>query len=263
MTIKLNGALSRWLAGAALVGLISVALIPVATARWLQPWLAAWPVAVERSLEAQGYVLRAPLILGPGVYLADVSAGGAGYQRLVIDARSGQILKRFSAPWGPGLAARDEEFGEPPHGGVEPLLSPGFSGRPATASAAKSAHGGPANVHIPATISPYDGGEAPAGAKAKARSASTDHTPPAIKLALPAINPPLPPPAPREAARLDGPGLPASRPAEKHEQDQPKIDSRPTEVDSDPPAATPTTRGLSAEANDKPKVNIVPPALFE
>ena len=52
----------------------------------------------------------------PGVYLADVSAGPAGHQRLIIDARSGQILERFPAPgrnWGPALAARDEEFGEP------------------------------------------------------------------------------------------------------------------------------------------------------
>ena len=77
----------------------------------------------------------APLVRRPEVYLADVSAGPAGYQRLVIDARSGQILERFIAPgrmWGPTLAARDEEFGEPPRpGGIGPPLSPSFSGRPA------------------------------------------------------------------------------------------------------------------------------------
>jgi hypothetical protein len=40
----------------------------------------------------------------PGVYLADVSAGRAGHQRLIIDARSGQILEHFNAAgrnWGP------------------------------------------------------------------------------------------------------------------------------------------------------------------
>ena len=97
----------------------------------------------------------------PGVYLADVSAGPAGHQRLIIDARSGQILERFPAPgrnWGPALAARDEEFGEP-QSGVGPPLGPGFAGPPA----ARSAYGGPANVHIPAAVSPYGVGETRAG----------------------------------------------------------------------------------------------------
>ena len=49
------------------------------------------------ELEAQGYVLIAPLQRRPGVYLADVRAGPAGYQRLVIDDRNGEILERFSS----------------------------------------------------------------------------------------------------------------------------------------------------------------------
>ena len=96
----------------------------------------AVPGEIERSLEAQGYVLTAPLMRRPGVYLADVSAGPAGYQRLVIDARSGQILERFVAPgrmWGPALAARDEAFDEPQPPGVRPPLSPGFSRSPRAA----------------------------------------------------------------------------------------------------------------------------------
>ena len=122
------------LAGSALGGLIAFAFVPAATAQWLPPWRAASPGEIERSLEAQGYVLTAPLVRRPGVYLADVSAGPAGYQRLVIDARSGQILERFIAPgrmWGPALAARDEGFGEP---------------RPATPTAA-----GPRLLRPPAT----------------------------------------------------------------------------------------------------------------
>ena len=60
---------------------------------------ARFPARSNESLEAQGYVLTAPLMRRPGVYLADVSAGPAGHQRLIIDARSGQILERFHRPW--------------------------------------------------------------------------------------------------------------------------------------------------------------------
>src|SRR4029077_2768514 len=95
MTIKCNGALSRCLVGSALGALIAFAFVPAATAQWLPPW-PALPGEIAESLEAQGYVLTAPLIRRPGVYLADVSAGPGGYQRLVIDDRSGQILERFT-----------------------------------------------------------------------------------------------------------------------------------------------------------------------
>ena len=158
--------------------------------------------------------------------------------------------------WGPALAARDEEFGEPQSGGVGPPLGPGFAGPPAAAATARSAYGGPANVHIPAAISPYGVGETRAGTKAKPKSASTERK-------APAINPPLPPPAPRETAKVDGSGSPASQPTENHDSEQPRIDSPPTEVGNGPPASAPATPGSSAEASDKPKVSIVPPALFE
>ena len=167
MTIKLNGALGRCLAGSVLGALMAVAFVPTAMAQWMAPWGAPFPGEIERGLEAQGYVLTAPLMRRPGVYLADVSAGPAGHQRLIIDARSGQILERFPAPgrnWGPALAARDEEFGEPQPGGVGPPLGPGFAGPPA----ARSAYGGPANVHIPAAVSPYGVGETRAGTQGQA-----------------------------------------------------------------------------------------------
>ena len=156
-------------------------------------------------------------------------AGPAGYQRLVIDARNGQILVRFVARgrmWGPMLAARDEGFGEPPPGVAGPPLSGEFPNAPGPAPAAKSAHGAPANIHIPAAISPYDGGEAPASAKAKPKSVSTERRPQATKPAAPTINPPLPPPAPRDAAKADEATSPASKPAANHDSDQPRIDSQ-------------------------------------
>jgi hypothetical protein len=263
MTINLSGALGRCLTGSVLGGLIAFAFVPTATAQWLMPWgPTVWPGEIERGLEAQGYVLTAPLMRRQGVYLADVSAGRAGYQRLVIDARSGQILERFIASgraWGPALAVRSEEFRGPlPPAGAEPPLSPGFSGAPTGVPAAKSAYGGLANVNIPAAISPYGAGEAPAGTKTRPKSASIERKPLATK---PVSTPPLPPPAPREPATSDGSGSLASKPAENHDSDQPKVDSRPTEVENVPPAVAPSRS--SAEASDKPKVSIVPAALFE
>lgn len=266
MTVRMNRALSRCFAVSALGGLIAFAFVPAATAQWLPPpWrLGPAPGEIERSLEAQGYMLTGPLIRRPGVYLADVSVGPAGYQRLIIDARSGAILERFPAPsrtWGPALAARDEQFDDsPPPWAAGPPLSPRVPSAPSPAPAAKSAYGGPPNVHIPAAISPYDGGEAPAGTKPKPKSVSTDRKPPATK--GPIVNPPLPPPAPREAAKPDGSGLPALRPETQPIADQPKVDSHPT-LDNALPGATPPAPGSSVQASDEAKVSIVPAAPFQ
>jgi hypothetical protein len=253
MTIKLNGALGRCLAGLALGALIPIAFVPTAAAQWRPPWGAPFPSKIERSLEAQGYFLTAPLMRRPGVYLADVSAGRAGHQRLIIDARSGQILEHFTAAgrnWGAALAARDEEFGEPQPGGVEPPLGPGFPGPPA----AGSAYGGPANVHIPASVSPYGVGETRAGTRAKLKSAPTERKA--------TLDPPLPPPAPRETAKVNGSGSTAPQPTENHDSQQPRIDSHSMDIGNGLPSV-PTTQGPSTEGSDKPKVSIVPPALFQ
>jgi hypothetical protein len=258
MTIKLNGALGRCLAGSVLGALMAVAFVPTAAAQWMAPWGALFPAEIERGLEAQGYVLTAPLMRRPGVYLADVSAGRAGHQRLIIDARSGQILEHFVAPvrnWGPAFAARDEEFGEPQPSGVGPPQGPGFAGPPATAATARSAYDGPANVHIPAAVSPYGVGETRAGTKARLKSAPTERKA--------SINPPLPPPAPRETAKVDGSGSTAPRPTEAHDSEEPLPHSPAVETGNGSSAAAPATQGLPAEASDKPKVSIVPPALFQ
>jgi len=259
MTIKLNRALGRCFEGPVLGALIAVAFVPTATAQWMPPWGPVFPGEIERNLEAQGYVLTAPLMRRPGVYLADVSAGPAGHQRLIIDARSGQVLERFTTPgrnWGPTVAARDEEFGEPQDGGVGPPLGPGFAGPPAAAAMARSAYGGPANVHIPAAVSPYGVAEPRAGTKAKPKSASTER-----KAA--AINRPLPPPAPREPAKADGSGSGAPQPTENPDSGQPRINSASTTAGNGPSATAPAAQGLPTEASDKPKVSIVPPGLFQ
>jgi hypothetical protein len=117
---------------------ITVAFASTAMAQWAPRWGAAFPDEIERGLEAQGYVLTAPLVHGPRIYLADVSAGPAGHERPIIDARNGQVLERFTAPgrvWESGFAARGEDFGEPQSGDIGPALN-----------------ASPANVRIPAAV---------------------------------------------------------------------------------------------------------------
>jgi hypothetical protein len=250
----MNRSLRFCLASAAIGGIATFALVPVARAQWLAPWGAS-PGEIERSLEAQGYGLIAPLLRRPGVYLADVSAGPAGYQRLVIDARNGQILERFVAPgriWAPALAGRQEEFGEPQLGGVGPPVSPAMPYD-------KSTYGSPENLRVPAA-GPYVHGNAPAGAKVIAKGSPAERKAMSAKLAS---SPPLPPPAPREVARQDGSDLPASEPAKAPESSPQKIDSRPVEVENAPPPAAPSTQTSPAEGSDKSKVSIVPPSAFE
>jgi hypothetical protein len=243
MTIKLNGALSRCLRGSALGALIAVAFIPPSTAQWMPAWGAPFAGDIEQSLEARGYVLTAPLVRRPGVYLADVSAGPAGHWRLIIDARSGRVLERFPASgrnWGPALAARDEGFGEP--------QSSDDAGPPLNA--------GPANVRIPAAVGPYGAREPRPGTKAKPKSASTERR-------ASIIDPPLPPPAPRETTKADGSGSAASPPTETHDSEPPRINSASTEPGNGPSVSVPATQGLPTDASDKPKVSIVPPGLFQ
>jgi len=68
MAIKSNRTLSRCFDGPALGALIAIAFVPTAMAQWMPPWGAAFPGEIEQSLEAQGYVLTAPLMRRPGVY---------------------------------------------------------------------------------------------------------------------------------------------------------------------------------------------------
>ena len=134
MPIRMNAALRRRLAASALGGLIAFAAIPAAMAQWLPPWGAVAAAGdIAQRLEAQGYQLIAPLQRRAGVYLADVRAGAAGFQRLVIDGRSGEILERFmTLPHGPGpeYAVRFNEFGEPPPGFAVQPPRPRIPGRP-------------------------------------------------------------------------------------------------------------------------------------
>jgi hypothetical protein len=296
MTTKINAAVRRRLAGSALGGLIAFAGVPAAMAQWLPPWpsVASYGDIAQR-LEAQGYVLIAPLQRRPGVYLADVRAGPAGYQRLVIDDRNGEILERFMAPprnYRPEFAARYDQFGQPPPpgagqppppgavqppppgagqppppGAVQPPPGPGFSDAP---------NGGPAaNVHIPSAISPYGPQSGPGSTKPKSQSTITARKIPPAKTAPagapPTVGPPLPPPAPREAAKETapagapptvGPPLPppAPREAAKPEELAPPAPKPEPKIESPPgESENASTAGAPAAPEAKPEAVKIEP----
>jgi hypothetical protein len=224
MTLRMNGTVCRCLAGSALCGLIVLTAVP-ATAQWLLPPWGATRADIRQSLEAQGYVLIAPLQRRHYVFLADVSAGPAGYQRLVIDAWSGDILQRFAAParrWGPQLAERGGEFAAPPPPGFAELgPSGGYSTMPDGRPAARSAYGGPRDVRIPAAISPVGSPGALPATKPKPKSTPPQGAGANPGAATPAAAVPLPPP----------------KPPENQDSDKPKTNSPATEVESAPPTA--------------------------
>ena len=292
MTVRITGAPGGRLAGLALGGLFALAAVPAATAQWLPPWgPAASPAGIAHRLEVQGYVLIAPLQRRPGIYLADVRAGPTGFQRLVIDDRSGAILERFLGPprsFGPQFAARYDEFAEPPPPG------PGFSVAPNGGPAAKSAAAEPTNVHIPSAISPFGSQLAPGLTKPKPKPAASDHKTPSAKTsptgAPQLVTPPLPPPAPREAAKPDESAPPKpepkiesppgerenasttsspapleSKPETANDEPQRQAQTQPTAA-TQPPGAAPepaVAPASSAQGTDKSKVSIVPAAVFE
>lgn len=273
MTVRMNGTVGRCLAGSALCGLIVLTAVPAAMAQWLPPWQAAPPGEIEQRLEAQGYLLIAPLRRRPLVYLADVSAGPAGYQRLVIDARSGDILQRFIAPprhWGPVLAERGGEFAPRPVF-VEPGPGGGFSAVPDGGPAAKSAYGGPAGVRIPAAISPVGSPDALSATKPKPKSTPTGHNVPETKpatTAAPPAQPGKPQGAGADAAR-NNPGaaapaaaapLPPPKPTENQDSDKPKTDSSPTEVENAPPAAPERAKEDASKASAAAPPDLKPEA---
>jgi len=90
-----NGKMRVFTTRAALAAFTALAGVSTAGAQWFPPIGAAAPREIVERLRADGYVLIGPLQRRETVYLADVNAGRAGHERLVIDAWSGAILQRF------------------------------------------------------------------------------------------------------------------------------------------------------------------------
>ena len=110
---------------AAFAAVTAFALVPSADAQWFPfgPG-AAPPGEIVQRLRAEGYVLVRPLERRDTVYLAEVTGGPAGRERLVIDAWSGEILQRFVArrgsEWPGGYVPEGGEFNAPPPLGPPP-----------------------------------------------------------------------------------------------------------------------------------------------
>jgi hypothetical protein len=97
---------------AALAVAAAIALVRSADAQWFPPFGAAPPAEIVQRLRAEGYVLVGPLQRRDTVYLADVSHGPHGRERLVVDAWSGEILQRFLVRRR-GYVPEGGEFSEP------------------------------------------------------------------------------------------------------------------------------------------------------
>ena len=224
MTIKLNGALRRCLAGSVLGALIAVAFVPTAMAQWMPPWGAAFPGEIERSLEAQGYVLTAPLMRRPG----SISPTSAPAPRAISVSSSTPEADKSLSAFPPQVETGDPRL--PPATKSLASLSRVSDHRWARASPAR-----PPQDRLTAaqrtSIFPRPSARTGSGkrgpeAKPKAKSAATERKA--------TLNPPLPPPAPRETARADGSGSPALQPTENHNSEQPRIDSHSTDIGNGP-----------------------------
>jgi hypothetical protein len=140
-------------ARALLVGLTTFAAVYGVRAQWFPPMGAASPGEIAERLRAQGFALIGPLRRNDTVYLADVNAGAAGRERLVIDAWSGEVLQRFVTrprPGRPGAAGgfviERGEFDMPP-----PLAPPPARDFFFGSGGGGVAYGGPPGAPVEAT----------------------------------------------------------------------------------------------------------------
>jgi hypothetical protein len=231
-------ALRRRLATAAFGGIIALTAAPTAMAQWLPPWRAVPAGAIAGRLKAQGYVLIAPLQRFPGVYLADVRAGDGGYQRLVIDDRSGEILEYFMSP-------RYDRFGRPGSQPVPTKPKP----QPAIARKTPSPKTGP-----PAVI-------APSLPPTPREAAKPDESAPAAPKPEPKIE--------SSPGETENPSTVVTPAAPEAKPEPVKIEPRKPEAQTQPPnsapapTASPTAPASSAELSRKSKIRIVPAPLFE
>ena len=153
MTQGLNRILRRWTTRSALGALLGFAIAPAAEAQWFLG--SAPPGEIEERLRAQGFALAGPLYRRSSVYIADVNAGPAGHERLIIDAWSGEILQRFVVRRGRLRQGFGGEFAEP--------LPPGVVGPP------------PASEFF--SVAPVGAPEEPTRPKLKPKATATNRQP--------------------------------------------------------------------------------------
>ena len=213
MTIRLNGALSRCLAGFDARRALRLRLRSLATAQWLPP---PWGAAFRRRdrTESRGAGLRVDRA-------AHTPAGDLYRRRQRRPGRLSAPHHRREKRTNPRALPRARpEFGGP----GSPPETKSLASSALRASGRRWAGHSPTRPsprrrrNRPTAVSerPYSGGHqpvragaAPAGAKPNQRSLRP-HTGSGDQGA-PTVNPPLPPPAPRETAKADGSGAARSR----------------------------------------------------
>jgi hypothetical protein len=261
-----NGKMRVFTTRAALVAFTALAGVSTAGAQWFPPIGAAAPREIVERLRADGYVLIGPLQRRETVYLADVNAGRAGHERLVIDAWSGAILQRFvyrpryARPGSGGFVVEGGEFDYPPPLGPPPMRE-FYNGGPGN-----FAYGGPPDAREPA--GPPESYTRP---RARSRPGSTSHKPAETKPTSTATAPPAQPAgegaapatveAPPGVAPPGSPTAPNSAPQTTQTPQAPTPAMAETQPKSAPPPARPASAPApkpGAKPTDKPKVNDVP-----
>jgi hypothetical protein len=187
-TLAATGANAQWLSPPR-------AASPYEYVQWFPPIGAASPQEIAQRLRAEGFALVGPLRRNDTIYLADVNAGPAGRERLVIDAWSGEILQRFVArsPYprpgvGDGYVIERGEFDSPPPLAPPPardfFVGPGGNGN--------LAYGGPANARIPEAVGPVSPLERTPKTRVKPKPAASRHAPVESKPTTAAVPPAQP-----------------------------------------------------------------------
>lgn len=137
MVSRSNAALpgKKFWTSAALMAAALVVFAPAARAEGFFDIFEPSPNHVQRDLADAGFEMRRPMIRRGNVYVCDVKSESGENFRLVVDARTGEILERFPAQRvrraqrddNGAFAVRDGWDGPPrPPGGIEPR--PGILG---------------------------------------------------------------------------------------------------------------------------------------
>jgi hypothetical protein len=210
-----------------------------AKAQFLFNWdRALGPMQIERMIQASGYRLTGPVMRNGAVYLANVLGRENDRERLVIDARDGRLLQRYSAGAARRQFADAEDWRAPPrqdiydgwfdreedspaprppvdvYGGAGPGLLHGPLVRPAPQGgqvARAEAPNGAAGASSPYIImAPSDAAHAPATEKAKPKPQVKHRKPEPTPVAQPATPPGDSKPAPVAVQPTTDPSAPSN-----------------------------------------------------
>ena len=251
------------------------AAVPSADAQWFPPVGAAPPGEIVQRLQAEGYVLIQPLRRNDTVYLADVSAGTGGRERLVIDAWSGEILQRFVARRGSGrpgftdgYVVEGGEFNSPPPLAPPPERTSGMgasltenpavpAGRPVATIEGQAKAGG--HSQQTGRAKPGDSRRASSAARQAASGNGNAANPGASAAVAPTAAPPnaeTSPSRPSRAAQRRRAEIQRRRPLRLRPRPQTQTEGRLAVLRPD--VAAPAVPTPAAKRGDKSKVNDVP-----